>query len=242
MYNACLLFRVGCRVSSLCNLHRSGYCILLSRAGEDKGVAAIAEATPCPSSEEISPETSSSERSFPDTVPDHPTEINSVPVPKLSDQPCTERRFNLVLYGVQESPQGTNFYDRADKDFENAVAILHNIHSSISNLRIRGCFRIGKYSPKRTRPLLVVFIQAEYVRLILQRLSPDALPSGIAIKPHMSATEMKVESILLRERWKLYTQSGVDKRQIKIRGRKLFIDSRLVGEVVDGEYEHINTS
>ena len=58
----------------------------------------------------------------------------------------------------------------------------------------------------------------------------------------MSATEMKVESILLGERWKLYTQSGVDKKQIKIRGRKLFIDSRLVGEVVDGVYKYIDTS
>ena len=58
----------------------------------------------------------------------------------------------------------------------------------------------------------------------------------------MSATEMKVESIVLGERWKLYTQSGVDKRQIKIRGRKLFIDSRLVGEVVDGDYEPVKNS
>ena len=60
----------------------------------------------------------------------------------------------------------------------------------------------------------------------------------------MSATEMEVEAILLKERWKLYTQSGVDKRQIKIRGRKLFIDSRLVGEVVDGVYNtsiHVDT-
>ena len=78
------------------------------------------------------------------------------------------------------------------------------------------------------------------MRHILHRLSPDVLPSGIAIKPHMSATEKQESSILLGERWKLYTQSGVEKRQIKIRGRKLFIDSRLVGEVVDGEYKPVN--
>ena len=222
-------------------MHRSGYYIQLSRAGEDKDVAAIAEATPYPSSEEISPETSSSERSFPETVPDHPTEIK-VPVPKLSDQPYTERRFNLVLYGVRESPEGTNRYDQIESDTENVVKILHKISPSITDLSIRGCFRIGKFSPTKTRPLIVVFLRVQDVCLIFQRLLPDVLPSGIAIKPHMSATEMKVESIVLGERWKLYTQSGVDKRQIKIRGRKLFIDSRLVGEVVDGEYKCIDTS
>ena len=191
----------------------------------------------------FSPETSSSKGSLPETVPDHPTEIK-VPVPKLSDQPCTERRFNLVLYGVQESREGTNCYDQIKSDTENVVKILHEISSSITDLSIRGCFRIGKFSPTKTRPLIVVFLRVQDVCFILQRLSPDILPSGIAIKPHMSATEMKVESILLRERWKLYTQSGVDKRsrEIKIRGRKLFIDSRLVGEVVDGEYKCIDTS
>ena len=37
-------------------------------------------------------------------------------------------------------------------------------------------------------------------------------------------------------------QAGMDKSKIKIRGRKLFIDSRLVGEVVNGEYKPVNTS
>ena len=136
-------------------------------AGEDKDVAAIAEATPnYLSSEESSPETSLSERSFPDTVPDHPTEIE-VPVPKLSDQPCTERKFNLVLYGVQESPEGTNRYDQIESDTENVVKILHKISPSITDLSIRGCFRIGKFSPTKTRPLIVVFLRVQDVCLIL---------------------------------------------------------------------------
>ena len=161
---------------------------------------------------------------------------------KRSGHSYGERRFNLVLYGVRESPEGTNLYDQIKSDNQNALTILHKINPSITDLLIRGCFRIGKFSPTKIRPLIVVFQRVQDVCLILQRLSPDILPRGIAIKPHMSATEMKVESILLRERWKLYTQSGVDKRQIKIRGRKLFIDSHLVGEVVDGEYKPVDTS
>ena len=52
----------------------------------------------------------------------------------------------------------------------------------------------------------------------------------------MSSAEMQTTSILLRERWKLHTQSGVEKSTIKIRGRKLFVDSHQVGEVVDSMY------
>ena len=161
---------------------------------------------------------------------------------KQSGHSYGERRFNLVLYGVQESPEGTNLSHQIESDNQNALTTLRKINPSITDLSIRGCFRIGKFLPTKTRPLIVIFLRVQDVCLILQRLSPDVLPSGVAIKPHMSATEMKVESILLRERWKLYTQSRVDKRQIKIRGRKLFIDSRLVGEVVDGEYKPVNTS
>ena len=144
-------------------------------------------------------------------ISDHPVKIK-VPTCKQADYSYREHRFNLVLYGVQESPEGTNRYDQIESDTENVVKILHKINPSITNISIRGCFRIGKFSPTKTRPLIVVFQRVQDVCLILQRLSPDILPNGIAIKPHMSATEMKVQSILLRERWKLYTQSGVDKR------------------------------
>ena len=188
----------------------------------------------------ISDHPSSSKRSFPETVSYHPTETKAS-VSKKSDQPYTERKFNLVLYRVKESPEGTPYHVWAEKDLEAAVEILHKILPSVSNDSIHDCVRIGKYSPKKTRPLLVSFLRARDVRLILQRLSPEVLPSGIAIKPHMSATEMKVESILLGERWK-NVQVGMEKSKIKIRGTKLFIDSHLVGEVVDGVYKPVNTS
>ena len=187
----------------------------------------------------ISKDHSSSKESSPETGSDNLTDIKAQ-VSRLSHQPYSERRFNLVLYGVQESPEGTNLYNRATKDLKDSAIILSKVLPSITDQAIRDCVRIGKYSPTKTRPLLVSFLRALDVRLILQRLSPDVLPSGIAVKPHMSATEKQQSSILLRERWK-NMQAGMDKSKIKIRGRKLFIDSRLVGEVVDGEYKPVNT-
>ena len=161
---------------------------------------------------------------------------------RLSDQPLSERKFNLMLYGVPECNEGTRLHERAENDLKNVLVVLGKILPSVSSDSIRDCIRIGKYSPQSTRPLLVRFVRARDVRIILQHVSPDVLPSGITIKRHMSSAEMETTSILLRKRWKLYTQSGVEKSTIRIRGRKLFIDSRQVGEVVDGVYRSTDAS
>ena len=164
------------------------------------------------------------------------------PASRLSDYPPSERKFNLMFYGVPECREGTHFHERAENDLKNVLGVLEKILPSVSSDSIRDCVRIGEYSPQGTRPLLVRFVRARDVRLILKDLTPDVLPSGITIKCHMSSAEMQTTSILLRERWKLHTQSGVDKSTIKIRGRKLFVDSHQVGEVVDGVYRSTDAS
>ena len=162
------------------------------------------------------------------------------PVSRLADQPPSERKFNLMFYGVPECHKGTRLCERADNDLKNVLGVLEEILPSVSHDSIRDCSRVGKYSPQGTRPLLVQFVRARDVRIILQKLSPDVLPSGITIKRHMSSTEMRVKSVLLKKRWEFHTQAGgVGKDRIKLRGNKLFIDSRLVGEVVDGVYKSI---
>ena len=145
-----------------------------------------------------------------------------------------------MVYGVKESPKGTLRHERAQKDYEEAFEILSSIQQLQSDVSIRDCSRIGKYSPKVTRPLLVRLLRACDASLILRNVTQDALPNGIAIKRYMSPTERQSESILLEQRWKL-AQSGVDKTTIKIKGNKLFQDSSIVGKVVDGDYEPTNT-
>ena len=68
----------------------------------------------------------------------------------FSQVPYTECRFNLVLYGVQESPEGTNLYDHATKDLKDSAIIFSKILPSITDQAIRDCVRIGKYSPAKT--------------------------------------------------------------------------------------------
>ena len=157
---------------------------------------------------------------------------------------ANERKFNLVLYGVDECSKGTRRHERAKKDGKAALKKLRVILTSLEDYSIRDCIRIGKYSPNgtRPRPLLVKFHRACDVSTILYELSQGGLPaelSGIAIKHHMTPSEVKSNSILLRKRLEL-SQEREDKQRLKIRGNKLLQDSQLLGEVVDGEYKAVN--
>ena len=54
-----------------------------------------------------------------------------------------ERKFNLVVYGLSESPEGTSKHTRLLNDLQKAVSTLSSIDSDNS---VCDCFRLGKYS------------------------------------------------------------------------------------------------
>ena len=138
---------------------------------------------------------------------------------------------------MTESPKGTPHHERALDDSAATLSILGRVLVSLSDYSIRDTQRIGKYSPERTRPLLVTLLKARDVCCILQKVidSPNVLPDGITIKRHMSPAEKHSESILLKQRWEL-SQKEEDKSHLKIKGNKLYRSSEVIGEVVDGEY------
>ena len=80
------------------------------------------------------------------------------PASRLADQPPSERKFNLMFYGVPECREGTHFHERAENDLKNVLGVLEKILPSVSSDSIRDCIRIGEYSPQGTRPLLVRFV------------------------------------------------------------------------------------
>ena len=69
-----------------------------------------------------------------------------------------ERKFNVVLYGIQESTRGTLKHQRQQHDLEEASSLISSTSNLVSPGAIRDCFRLGKYTPqlKRPRPLLVM--------------------------------------------------------------------------------------
>ena len=143
----------------------------------------------------------------------------------------TERKYNVILYGLDECPKGTPRSTRIENDLNKAISILSKADKSITSLSIKDAYRLGRLSSenKKPRPLLVKFIRvSDALKVLAMRRSTQVSP--IIIKPDMSPEERRNEALLLKERWSLI-QSGVPREVIKIRGHRLLVRNKLYGEV-----------
>ena len=71
-------------------------------------------------------------------------------------------KFNVVVFGVDESSNGTPRISHAKKDLEACTEILQHTNNDIGSHSTRDCFRLGKYNPTRPKPqpILVKLAQA----------------------------------------------------------------------------------
>ena len=149
-----------------------------------------------------------------------------------------ERKFNLVLRGLPESPEGTSKSARLSSDLHESTLVLSSIVPGLSDSSIRDCFRLGKFFAGRHRPLLVKFTRSCDVATALSnrsKLSAGDFP-GVYIKPDLSHKARRIESILLKERWNLI-ESGVARASIKLQGSSLFVNNLLFGSVTDAGFQ-----
>lgn len=152
----------------------------------------------------------------------------------------TDKKFNLVFYGIPECRKGTKRADRYKHDLDMVSDITSELINSIQADSIKDCVRLGKYNEqRRSRPILVKFNRFADVSNILSKRKD--LDSHFLIKPVMSPDERKTESILLKERWNL-TQSGVPKKDIRIRNSSIYIKQQLHGIVKNSVLQHITAS
>ena len=153
-----------------------------------------------------------------------PTRLN----PQFSD-----RKLNLVIYGITDSPSDTKWCDRVKYDMDTSVTILPKINDSINSTSIRDCFRLGKYkqNQSRPRPILLKLNRAMDVATILSnRSSID--DNSIIIKPDMTPQNQHKETLLLKEQWALI-KSGIDKVDIKIMSSSLYVKGTKHGYVLN---------
>ncbi len=148
-----------------------------------------------------------------------------------------DRKFNIVVYGIKESPDGTSRRNRMSHDNQEVLDILETVDSAITVQSIRDCFRMGKYSEgkKRPRPILVKMSRSSEVQSILTNRRNLAEKQSISIKADMSFKERAVEKILLKKRWELMGE-GVEKGKMKIRGKTLFVNNQKHGFVNESTY------
>ena len=62
------------------------------------------------------------------------------------------RKYNIILYGLQECPKGTNRTLRTKKELEKVTEVFAKIDKDVGPQSIRDCFRLGKYKEPQDRP------------------------------------------------------------------------------------------
>ena len=141
--------------------------------------------------------------STPDQASNATADITGTKKTTFQDNPQQDRKFKVVIYGIDECPKGTPRHERSGLDLSNVAQIITKVDENINPLSVRDLHRLSKYQEKsrRPRPILTRFNRAIDVSLLLSKTS--SLPSGIRIKPDMTPEEQHIESILLKERWTL---------------------------------------
>ena len=168
---------------------------------------------------------------------------------KLSNQPCkvsfiplqdlhsiADRRYNVVLFGVEECSTGASRSDRLSSDLNNVVSVLSEVDHTIQPLSIKDCFRLGKFKPSlhRPRPILVKLVRTTDVSSILSKRGTMSHP--FFVKPDLSPEERLRDSILLKERWKLI-EAGTMRKEIKIRKNCLYVKGTLYGKLINSNFQ-----
>ena len=150
----------------------------------------------------------------------------------------SDKKFNIVIYGIDECAKGTIRSERLESDFSKVVSVVSRINSNVHSQAIKDCFHLGKYDPqhKRPRPIMVRFIRTLDVSSILSKRS--VLSPPINIKPDMFPEERLRDSILLKERWSLIIQSGISRSDIKIRKSHLYVKNKPYGQYQNSVFVH----
>ena len=83
-----------------------------------------------------------------------------------------ERKFNIVIYGVNECPEGSSGLARISMDTKESTAIIQKVNAAIPSNSVRDCVRLGRYDKKKHRPILVKLTRTYEVTSILDSISP----------------------------------------------------------------------
>ena len=145
-----------------------------------------------------------------------------------------DKTFNVVIYGIKEWQKGTSKHERFQSDPISVVSVLTGLDNSIQSHSVKDIYRLVIFSQhlRCPRPLLVKLIRVADVSSVLSKRG--LLSHPVFIKPDLTPEERERDSVLLKERWSLI-QSGVVRRDIRIRDSRLYVKNKLY-------YGHVNRS
>lgn len=130
-----------------------------------------------------------------------------------------DRKFNVIVFGVDECSKGTPKHVRLESDLNSVVSVLSGLDSNIHSQSIKDIYRLGKFTRERKhlRPLLIRV--ADVSSVLSKRKS---LSHPVFIKTDLSPVQQHRDSVLLNERWNLI-KSGIPRADIKIRDHRLYV-------------------
>ena len=151
-----------------------------------------------------------------------------------SNHLTTDKKYNVIVYGIDENPPNTKRHVRLKNDIEVFHNALVSASIQIEPSAIKDCFRLGQYksSSDHPRPLLIKFLRSTDVTYLLT--SKTQLKHPIYIKPDLTPLEKSNELILLKER-KSLIQKGTDRQHIKLRNSLLYVNDQPFAKVVNGQ-------
>ena len=160
--------------------------------------------------------------------------------PNTSSISPSDRKFNILLYGIKECPSTQTRPQRMKSDLQNALQELSSLNDSINANSIKDIFRLGKFNKdqNRPRPLLIKFLRATDAFSVLA--NSNQLKSPVSIKPDKPPEEREIDKILLGVRWSLI-QKGTDRKSIKIRNKCLYVNNDFHGKIENGTFRCIST-
>lgn len=151
------------------------------------------------------------------------------------------RKSNIIAYGVPECAKGTQWFERCKQDLASITSLVQTIDPQMPQYVIKDCNRLGKFREDHTRPrpILVKLRRSADASCILA--NRQSLDPPFIIKPDLSPEARAINALLMKARWSLI-QKGTERKCIKIRNSKLFVNGKLHGQVVDNSFVETDKS
>ena len=130
--------------------------------------------------------------------------------------------------------------NRLSNDTKEVHDIVKVVDDTIPIHSIRDCVRLGKYTKMKHRPILVKMSRTCEVQTILSNRRKLTSKPSISIKPEMSPEQRSTEK-LLQKRWELI-QEGVNRANIKLRGKFLYVSNCKHGSIINSIYACVDMS
>ena len=145
------------------------------------------------------------------------------------------RKFNLIVSGVPEAPEGQARWSCVNHDFERVSSIFSELLDIANDppIRIRDCHRLGRFQSgskdSHSRLVLVTLDSVLAVDSILSRAA-SAGSRSVRIRRDLSPKARSARSLLLKERRNLI-ESGVERSDIALQRMSLLVKGRVYGTI-----------